>query len=341
MISILQTAAKRDETAAAWAMALADGQMSSDDEAALEQWLTDERNRAALATAVSVWEMMDSVAAAPEVLGFRASAIRNFRQANVRQWANPTSYFSRAAAAVLAVMLLSTALLYAGAPTRYATETGERQLAVLADGSQLSLDAATEVEVAMHGDRRSLTLVSGRARFKVAADPLRPFSVTVGDKMVIATGTSFSVELIGREVRVILYEGHVKVVDVAATAPMRIARPGGDVRADDLLVPGHELIATLGAFNAQVAAVNPVTSDTWEAGRLSFEDEPLARAVIRMNRYALTPVRIVDPSIGQLRISGVFAADDDGAFVEAVTAILPVVDKRRNGSIELSRRAAR
>src|SRR3546814_14429474 len=91
-------------------------------------------------------------------------------------------------------------------PTAYATEIGERQLAVLEDGSQVSLDAATKVNVRMKEAGRQVELLAGRAKFDVAKDPQRPFTVAAGDKLVVAVGTSFSVELIDGQVRVILYE---------------------------------------------------------------------------------------------------------------------------------------
>ena len=61
---------------------------------------------------------------------------------------------------------------------------------------------------------------------------MRPFTVAVGDKLVVAVGTSFSVELINGDVRVILYEGQVEVRDRddravgAAVAPRVMLTPG-------------------------------------------------------------------------------------------------------------------
>lgn len=56
----------------------------------------------------------------------------------------------------------------------YQTGVGRRVVA-LADGSMLSLDASTRVDVRYLGDRRELWLRSGRAKFVVAKDPLRLF----------------------------------------------------------------------------------------------------------------------------------------------------------------------
>ncbi|WP_163071616.1 FecR domain-containing protein, partial [Acinetobacter baumannii] len=62
-------------------------------------------------------------------------------------------------------------------------------------------------------ERRALRLLAGRARFEVAKDPRRPFAVTAGDRMVVATGTAFSIELFRAEMRVVLYQGSVSVLE--------------------------------------------------------------------------------------------------------------------------------
>ena len=43
-------------------------------------------------------------------------------------------------------------------------------------------------------------LLAGRAKFDVAHDALRPFSVLARNRLTVATGTSFSVELLSRQV---------------------------------------------------------------------------------------------------------------------------------------------
>src|SRR3546814_3322622 len=88
---------------------------------------------------------------------------------------------------------------------------------MLDDDSRLSLDANTRVRVKYSRAGRQLWLEEGRARFEVAKDPLRPFSVAAAGKIVVETGTEFSVELLGRETRVILYEGHVAVLNGSAS----------------------------------------------------------------------------------------------------------------------------
>src|SRR3546814_18419265 len=94
-------------------------------------------------------------------------------------------------------------------PQVYATGLGERRVVMLDDDSRLSLDANTRVRVKYSRAGRQLWLEAGRARFEVAKDPLRPFSVAAAGKIVVATGTEFSVELLGGVTRGTHSNGHV------------------------------------------------------------------------------------------------------------------------------------
>ncbi len=191
---------------------------------------------------------------------------------------------------------------------------------------KLSLDAATRLDVRYRGARRELTLERGRAKFDVAKNPLRPFTVAAGDKLVVATGTEFSVELLRRQVRVILYEGHVSVLTKGAGAstdtPIRLAQHSAP--ADQVLTPGRELVATIAAPVASVTLTDPARTLSWEGGQLVFVDEPLASAVERVNRYSSAKLEIGDAAAGRVLINGVYTAGDTPAFVEGVTGVSPV-----------------
>src|SRR3546814_3329391 len=104
----------------------------------------------------------------------------------------------------------------------------------------VSLDAATKVNVRMKEAGRQVELLAGRAKFDVAKDPQRPSMVAAGVKLVVAVGTSLSVELIDGQVRVILHEGQVEVRDsniaVKSQAAPRRYR----------LKTGSELVETVG-----------------------------------------------------------------------------------------------
>jgi transmembrane sensor len=339
--------ADRDEQAAIWCLDIAQGELPRHEQEAFDRWIADPANAAAFEDAARVWNTADAVAEMPELIQMRGAALENFRRANKRRWAGrlPTAwYWGGSIAAVLLLALLTTMMLRV--PTQvYQTGIGERRIAVLEDGSKLSLDADTEVDVRLSRNRRELALLRGRAKFDVAKDPLRPFTVTAGDKMVVATGTSFSVELLDRRVHVLLYEGHVAVLEAKneRSVPQRGAAGGGQaMAADQALTPGRELVASIGVpVPATVTRSDPSRSLLWESGQLSFDDEPLSSAVARMNRYSTEQLAIDGPDAAQLRVNGVFTAGDTDAFIEGVTALNPVHVVREGDRIVLAQNASR
>lgn len=313
----------RDNAAVEWCLLLAEGSLDEVSRDAFERWINVSANKCAFDEALRVWRACDQAADLPEVVRLRRRGLEQFQRAQGRRWRDriPVQRLWAVAAVFIGALILGVSLFHT--PTQvYRTGVGERQIAMLADGSRLSLDADTEVRVRLAGNRRELALARGRAKFDVARDPLRPFTVKVADKMVVATGTSFSVELLNREARVLLYEGHVAVVDAARSGskPLQADARNSAANAYTALEPGKALVTRLDQPSAapQVTAIESAQSLSWEAGQLNFEDEPLVSALERINRYSVRKVRLSDPRLGRLTVNGVFEAGDIDAFVEAM-----------------------
>lgn len=331
----------RDEQAAEWCWRIADGALCEDDQRVFDAWLhADPGNRQAFDEMIAVWQGTDAIAEMPGFLSLRAKALTTMEQARdeppSRHWLKWRA--GLAAAAAMLIMVLGSVWLLTSGPQTYETGIGERRMVRLDDGSRVSLDASSAVTVAYSRDRRALMLERGRAKFDVAKDPLRPFSVTAGEKTIVATGTAFSVELLHNQVRVVLYEGHVEVLAPPAPgkrpAPVRIAR--SNVAADHVLAPGTELVTKFTSAVAVVAPADVERSLSWEAGRLSFSDEPLSSAVERVNRYSDVPIVIGDAAAGKHLINGVFDAGDTRSFVSGVASLYPIRVRREGGQIVLA-----
>jgi transmembrane sensor len=285
--------------------------------------------------------MAGEAADLPGVIAARADALKAMRDAG-RRASRPHRLRSYQALGALAACLLlivaATFYFYPGGDI-YRTGIGERRVIALADGSRLSLDAASAVEVRYDGERRALRLLSGRARFEVAKDPRRPFTVTAGDRVVVATGTAFSVELLHAEMRVILYEGSVSVLEdsPADQAPRHVLLPGKSrMPADRMLTPSTALIVPAGASApARLETVDMARSASWEQGQLVFSDEPLGVAVERVNRYSDAKLAIEDPATAALPVSGTFNAGDTEGFVDGVATLYRLRKLRRGDSIIL------
>lgn len=330
-----------DTQAALWCLQLAKGALSPPDQAMFARWMEDPIHAAAFDDAARTWHMVGDVAAAPELVHLRRDALKSYCRSHARRWMPPMPvrrFPAMAAAMLLIVALLTLTLSLRNPATSITTGIGERRIAMLEDGSRLSLDADTEVTVRLRNDRRVLQLVHGRARFDVAHDPSRPFAVSVGDKIVVATGTSFSVERVGTQFHVVLYEGHVAILNNRAGSGLSFTpAPGRQMTVERTLSPGREMTGSLGATAEalHVQTVDLQQASVWEAGQLSFDDESIGVAVARMNRYAADPLVLEGPGLSQIRVSGVFAAGDIKAFVEGLTALHPIRVDRQPGRIVL------
>jgi len=299
-----------------------------------EAWrsLSPEHERA-WAAVEAPWQCLGEQRSTPELIALRGAALERARRTGRAHWRARHAHPLRrlvgvsAAAALAAIM---GAVYVSQRPTTYRTHLAERRVVTLEDGSTLSLDSQSEVSVRYTQHARELVLVRGQARFDVAHDVERPFAVEAADRKVIATGTSFDVDLANHQVIVTLIEGHVVVLD-------RRESGTGVLPEGVKLEPGERLVAApLGTPSVQ--RVNIERATAWQSGQLVFEDETLASAVERVNRYARHPVIVEDPGAAALRFSGVFNETDTQAFVDTVSRYLSLEQETRaDGSIELRR----
>ena len=313
-------AERRLADAAAWRLRLTEGGVSTSPD--LEAWLREPGNQAAWDQVSRSWGYFDQVAQAPEMMAARQAALADAKRAGSRL--AERTRMRRLAGLMAATLLLG--VMGAGSYwwlnrfDDYQTIIGERRVITLSDGSKLSLDANSEVTVRYGKHDRSLRLLKGQARFDVAHDKSRPFSVVAGNQKVIATGTAFNIDMAGPKVLVTLIEGHVVVLDETEgdnNIPAHAWPRTIELRA------GQQL-AAVPASAPEIAPANIQRVTAWTIGQIMFDDEPLSSVVERVNRYGSTQIVIADPQVGAMKISGVFNAGDALGFVEIVTHYLPV-----------------
>jgi len=314
------------EAAMMWRQRMEAPDWSIEQDAELEAWLqADERHAEAFERTGQVWDYFDQHAASPELIAARRALLgRVQRQARGRWGERPAVPARRmAAAAMLAIALLGAGVLpLVSRGDVYQTGRGERRVVTLRDGSVLSLDALTKVSVHYQKNARRLTLERGQARFDVAHDVSRPFSVTARDRTVVATGTAFNIDVLRPEVRVTLIEGRVLVLRRDPPLIPLIGTPARPAKPVELHA-GEALVATRDAPPRLVKAdLDEATA--WQKGKLMFDREPLGEAVERVNRYSDRRIVVADAQAAAVPISGVFNIGDVNAFLEAVNGFLPV-----------------
>ncbi|MEI9988970.1 MAG: FecR domain-containing protein [Rhizomicrobium sp.] len=318
IVSIPDTKSARLEAAGAWRVRIeADEQVSQTGD--FLAWLGEPANLEAYASVCTTWDEFEDHQAAAELIAIRRDALDRARRASLQRFVPRNRRFGAIAAMLFVCLFAGIGLSwYWFTSTDYQTGVGERRVVTLDDGSRLSLDSDTAVSVDYSKAARTLVLVRGRARFDVAHDINRPFTVTAGKETVVAVGTSFNIERLGEKVLVTLIEGHVVVKTAAGMVASVAAAPPRPIA----LAAGQELVVAHNAKPMIAPASLPVAT-AWESGRLILDNEPLGEAVERMNRYTNKPL-IVDPAVAALRVSGVFNAGDVGSFVDAITSYFPV-----------------
>ncbi|WP_447728870.1 FecR family protein [Sphingomonas koreensis] len=332
-----------EEQAAEWCWRIADRALTDQEQAQFDAWIrADPRHQQVFDEMVAVWKGTDTIAEMPGFLSLRARALTTMETARDRDEASSYGgsrwFRAFAAAAALILTVFGSFWFFADGADVYDTGIGERRVVRLEDGSRISLDASSRVVVSYSDDRRALTLERGRAKFDVAKEPLRPFTVTAGNQAVVATGTAFSVELLRGQMRVLLYEGQVAVVaqpSVGRAAVTKAAKQVERAATSEQLLPGQELISSLSSGAVRVVPAKMDRSLSWEDGRLDFVDEPLARAVERINRYTDTPIVVGDAAAGRLLVNGVFDAGDTQSFVRGMTALFPLSAKYESKNVTL------
>lgn len=193
----------------------------------------------------------------------------------------------------------------ATADQQLATAVGEQREVTLVDGSRVLLDSNTALDVRFTRDVRRMTLQRGRAQFTVGEDPSRPLVVMAGDVEIRDIGTTFQVDRQAQTLDVTLLEGKVAVRPPASAAPFLLDRQGEQLR-----------IAPDGHARRRLLAAAVATG--WTRGEMVLERQPLALLVAESNRYTQRPLRLADPALGELQISGVFHPGDQAALLAAL-----------------------
>lgn len=331
------------EEAATWA-ARVDRGLSDAERAELKEWLATSAHRQAFLEFASLWDQMDCLGELAELFPLQGRGLR-VRSAT-------TGYRVLRAAAVAGCVALVAAFLAssywrvpapAGAiaedmsrssTSRFATAVGERTTVSLQDGSAVTLNTNTLLEVRFVASAREVYLQRGEAFFSVAHVPDRPFNVHAGDRTVQAVGTAFNVRVheLGR-IEVTVTEGKVKVWSAASLrAPLdEVAAPAVDL-SETILTANEALVVNDDAPAAtKVDAVEMDVRLAWQRGMLIFSGDPLDAVLAEVARYTTVDFVIEDEALRDIRVGGYFRAGDIEGLLLALEQNFRIDAQRTSG----------
>jgi transmembrane sensor len=212
---------------------------------------------------------------------------------------------------------------------RFITGKGETKVVALKDGSVVTLNTASEIQVNYSDALRAVELVQGEVLFDVAKNKTRPFVVSAGDTNVRAVGTSFTVRrLEAAPVQVLVREGVVEVFKPATdTAPLRVAANSmAEAPQNETAIAAKSLPPA--QLRRQLA---------WQKGQIAFEGETLAQAAAEFARYSDTKIVIDDPALAREEIAGLFKATDPVGFAQTIALSLNARANIGEGEVRLTR----
>jgi transmembrane sensor len=193
----------------------------------------------------------------------------------------------------------------------------------LSDGSFLQLNGGSLARAEINGSLRHVKLWTGEALFDVEQDLVHPFTVSAGNAIVHAIGTTFDVHLLASKVTVTVKEGRVELEKHCVSPPNAVAGPAQTGNGTVTLEAGERAsVSSDGCVHTRqkLDAAQLDRQLAWSHARLAFRNEPLGNAINQFNRYNRRQLSIRDASIRDVLVPGPggFDSKDIDSFIAAL-----------------------
>ncbi|WP_432240365.1 FecR domain-containing protein [Herbaspirillum robiniae] len=191
----------------------------------------------------------------------------------------------------------------------YRTAVGERRALVLADGTRLTMNTASAVNVAFGAAERRLRLVAGEILAATGKDAARPFMIETQHGTAYALGTRYTVRRLDAATEVAVFEGAVRIEPRHGAAGAIVLQAGEQARFTD---------TDVGAVGrAEQADIG------WIDGFIVARSMRLDDFLAQLGRYSRDSLSC-DPAIADMKVSGSFPVADAVTVVESLAATLAV-----------------
>lgn len=229
--------------------------------------------------------------------------------------------------------------------------SNKAQRIVLADSSEVLLDPLSEItwNEPFTNNKREIEL-KGRARFSVAKDKTKPFTVISGQLATTALGTQFIVTAFEQDefITVQLYEGRVVVKGADSTH--------AKLKKDFYLLPGEELLysnkqntASVRRFindNTTARKETPEERSTADQPSLPvdkgswymFNNQPLAQVFKQLEEMYGVEIVYAEAEIQKMYFIGKFSKNDSvNVILSQIAALNNLTVTRQNNTYKISR----
>ena len=291
-----------------WLVKLETGAMNAGDEERFVSWIEQsEQHGLAFQQAEQTWQLMHRV---DDAQLQPSSSHQTVSKEDTRRG----TWWS--IASVFIVMLLSAFWwqdLYIASTADHLTATGERSVFTLSDGSEITLNTDSAIQLSLDNEQRVVTILEGEMYVEVAPDAQRPFIVQAGDMKVTALGTAFIVRYQQEKSSVVVTEHSVKV-------------EAGEVESAQAIVEQGQRISWLQDTErlTHIESVNTAHANAWRQGKLVFQEQTLEYVINELDRYYPGKIFVTDKASRLLTISGVLDTEQPLEALQELTLTIPI-----------------
>jgi transmembrane sensor len=213
--------------------------------------------------------------------------------------------------AVAGTAVVNTYFPLAGLANDVATQTGQRRLYTLDDGTQMLLDARTRINLAGTEHSYTVQLLEGAVSLTLPPDSTRSVHVRTAEGMVRLLGPHAMVRQQAR-----------RTLAVATSNPLEIETMAG---ARATIPPGSG--ARFGVTRIGEPRADLLLANAWKNGWIEARDLPLMEVIASLRPYRKGLLRITTAA-GGLLAHGTYPLDDTDAALRALEASLPIQVRR-------------
>jgi transmembrane sensor len=287
------------EQAIEWHARQVSGQFTEREHRAFEQWLAADQAH------MAAWNGLRSR------LDQTFSQLSGSRARQVLSTGTSRRHLLRGALVIGGCALSARLVTWPGMPldnltADFSTGVAQRETFVLADGSRLTLNAESAVDIDFRDSVRIIRLIRGSLMAQIEGQD-RPF------QLICKSGMA---QLDAGQCLLTQHQDHAEFWLTAGTARLRSGQ-----RQALALTAGQG--ARLDSFGVHPLPKNATDPGAWVRGLLEVNDQSLGQVIDRLRPYRRGILQVSDAA-ASLRISGVFSLDNSDQALAALNDILPL-----------------
>lgn len=202
----------------------------------------------------------------------------------------------------------------------HATGVAQTRIIDLDDGSRVTLNAMSAIDIDYGPRLRRIVLVGGEAFFEVHSNRARPFVVDIGASRVEALGTAFNVNanLPGDSVAVAVTQHSVRV-------DARMAQAPASASGDGIVVSeGEQVVISPDGRLGSIVRQETSAATAWRSGMYVAEDKRLDEVIAAFNAYHDGWIVLRGGAVQGLRVNAVLDLRTPDASLDALASGLPI-----------------